>query len=63
MGILRKQYAFRNYVGTYDVEVMDTKRLDDSLFLAKKCIIEFFRELLGMQFKIKNTRKISNYFS
>ena len=46
VAILRKQYAFRNYAETYEVEVMDTKSLDDSLFLAKKSIIDFFRELL-----------------
>ena len=46
VGILRKQYAFRNYAGTYEVDVMETKSLDDSLFLAKKSIIDFFRELL-----------------
>ena len=44
--ILRKQYAFRNYVGTYEVEVMDSKSLDDSLFLAKRSINDFFRDLL-----------------
>ena len=42
---------------------MDTKSLDDSLFFAKKSIIDFLRELLGMQFKIKNAQKISNYYS
>ena len=42
---------------------MDTKSLDDSLLLAKKTILDFFRDLLGMQFKIKNTHKITNYFS
>ena len=31
VGILRREYAFRNYSGTYEVEVMDSKRLDDSL--------------------------------
>ena len=45
-GISRKQYAFRNYAGTYGVEVMDTKSLDDSLFSAKRSIIDLFRDLL-----------------
>ena len=45
-GISRKKYAFRKYAGTYEVEVMDSKSLDDSLFLAKRSIIDFFRDLL-----------------
>ena len=35
-GISRRQYAFRNYAGTCEVEVMDSKSLDDSLFFTKK---------------------------
>ena len=46
VGVLRKQYAFRNYARTYEVEVMDSISLGDSLFLAKKSIIDFFRDLL-----------------
>ena len=34
--ISRRQYAFRNYAGTCEVEVMDSKSLDDSLFFTKK---------------------------
>ena len=45
-GISRKQYAFKRYAETYNVEVMDSKSLDDSLFLAKRSINDFFRELL-----------------
>ena len=45
-GISRRQYAFRNYAVTYEVEVMDSKSLDDSLFLAKRSIIDFFKDLL-----------------
>ena len=45
-GISRKQTAFRNYAGTYEVEVMDSKSLDDSFFLAKRSINDFFRDLL-----------------
>ena len=50
VGILRREYAFRNYAGTYEVEVMDSKSLDDSLFLAKKSINDF----------INNKRTINN---
>ena len=46
VGILRKQYAFRNYAGTYEVEVMDSISLGDSSFSAKRSIIDFFRDLL-----------------
>ena len=46
VGVLRKQYAFRNYARTYEVEVMDSISLGDSLFLAKISIIDFFRDLL-----------------
>ena len=45
-GILRKQTAFRNYAGTYEAEVIDSKSLDDSFFLAKRSINDFFRDLL-----------------
>ena len=45
-GISRKQYAFKRYAETYNVEVMDSKSLDDSLFLAKRSTDDFFRELL-----------------
>ena len=31
-GISRRQTAFRNYAGTYEVEVMDSKSLDNSFF-------------------------------
>ena len=45
VGILRRKYAVRNYAGTYEVKVMDSKSLDDSLFLAKKSSNDFFRDL------------------
>ena len=45
-GISRRQTAFRNYAGTYEVEIMDSKSLDDSLFLAKRSINDFFKDLL-----------------
>ena len=53
-GISRKQYAFRNYAGTYNVEVMDTKSLDDPLFSAKRSINDFFKDLLEEK-KVLNT--------
>ena len=52
-GILRKQDGFRNYAGTYEVEVMDSKSLDDSLFLAKRSINDFSRDLLEEKRGIK----------
>ena len=45
-GISRKQHAFRNYAGTYNVEVIDSKNLDDWLFLAERSINDFFKDLL-----------------
>ena len=44
--ILRRERALREYAETYEVEVMDTKSLDDSLFLAQRSINDFFRDLL-----------------
>ena len=44
--ISRRQYAFRNYAGTCEVKVMDSKSLDDSLFLPKRSIIDIFKDLL-----------------
>ena len=35
VGILKKQEAFRNYSETYEVETIDNKSLDDSIFLSK----------------------------
>ena len=46
VGISRKQYAFRNYAETYEVEVVDKIRLSDSLFVAKSSIIDLFKDLL-----------------
>ena len=39
-------HAHKYYAETYDVEVIDNKSLDDSLFLAKKSINDLFRDLL-----------------
>ena len=45
VGISRRKRALRGYAETY-VEVMDTKSLYDSLFLAKRSINDFFKDLL-----------------
>ena len=46
VGISRRERALRGYAETYNVEVMETKSLDDSLFLAKRTINNFFKDLL-----------------
>ena len=46
VGISRRQYAFRLYPETYNVEVLDQKSLSDSLFLARSSIIDLFKDLL-----------------
>ena len=47
VGISRREHALRGYAETYNVKVMDTKSLHDSLFLAKRSISDFLRDLLG----------------
>ena len=44
--ISRREHALRGYAETYNVKVMETKSLDDSLFLAKRTINDFFKDLL-----------------
>ena len=44
--ISRRVHTHRYYVETYDVEVIDNKSLDDSLFLAERSINDSFRDLL-----------------
>ena len=44
--ISRRERALREYAENYNVEIMDTKSLDDSLFLAKRSINDFLRYLL-----------------
>ena len=44
--ITRTERALRWYAETYNVEVMDSKSLADSLFLAKRSINDFFKYLL-----------------
>ena len=46
VGIFRKEHAHRGSAETYDVEVIDNKSLDDSLFLAKRSINDLLRHLL-----------------
>ena len=43
---MKKQYAFKGYAETYNVEVVDKKSLSDSLFLAKSSIVDLFSDLL-----------------
>ena len=45
-GISKRERAFRDSVETYNVEVTDTKSLANSLFLAKRSIIDLFSDLL-----------------
>ena len=44
-GISTKEHAFRRYAETYNVEVMDSESLADSLFLAKSSIDNFLEDL------------------
>ena len=46
IGISKRERSHQSYAETYDVEVIDNKSLDDSLFLAKKSIDDLFRDLL-----------------
>ena len=45
-GIVKSEHAHQYYAETYDVEVIDNKSLDDTLFLAKRSINDLFRHLL-----------------
>ena len=46
VGISRREHALRGYAETYNVEIMDNKSLDDSLFLGKRSIKDFLKDLL-----------------
>ena len=46
VGIVKREHAHKGYAETYNVEVMDNKSLDDSLFLAKRSIKDFLKDLL-----------------
>ena len=46
VGISRREHAHKHYAETYDVKIIDNESLDDLLFLAKRSINDFFRDLL-----------------
>ena len=46
VGITKKDRALRNYVSTYDVEIMDRESLMDTLDLSRTSINELFTDLL-----------------
>ena len=46
VGISRRERAFKGYIETYNVEVVDKISLSDSLFLAKSNIANLFKDLL-----------------
>ena len=46
VGILRREHTHRYCAETYNVEFIDNKNLDDSLFLAKSSINNLFTDLL-----------------
>ena len=46
VGILRREHAHRYCAKTYNVEVIDNKNLDDSIFLSKSSLNNLFRDLL-----------------
>ena len=46
VGITKREHAQRGYAEPFNVQIMDSKSLDDSLFLAKQSIKDFYRELL-----------------
>ena len=46
VGITKKERAFRNYVSTYSVEIMDRESLMDTLDLSRTSINELFTDLL-----------------
>ena len=60
--ISKRQHAFRNYAGTYEVEVMDSISLAYSLFLAKRSINDFFRDLLKEKRGLKHILSVRATF-
>ena len=61
VGILKRNRAFRNYVGTYQVETIDDKSLDHPLFLSKNSIKSLFNDLLSKKNGVKyilSTKKV-----
>ena len=51
VGISRRERAFKGYIETYNVEVVDES---DSLFLAKSSIADLFKDLLQEKKGLKN---------
>ena len=46
VGITKREHAQWGYAEPFNVQIMDSKSLDDSFFLAKQSIKDFYRELL-----------------
>ena len=46
IGISRREHAHKCHAEIYDVEIIDNKSSDDSLFLAKRTINDLFKDLL-----------------
>ena len=62
VGITKKDRAFRNYVSTYDVEIMDKESLMDTLDLSRTSIINgLFTDLLREKrgFKYFSTARVT----
>ena len=54
VGISRRERSFIGYIETYSVEVVDKISLSDSLFLAKSCIVDLFKDLSQEEKVFKN---------
>ena len=54
VGISRRERSFKGYIETYNVEVVDKISLSDSLFLAKSCIVDLFKDLSQEEKVFKN---------
>ena len=50
--IVKREHAHRGYAETYNVEVMDNRSLNDSLFLAKRSIKDLLREKRGFKYNL-----------
>ena len=61
VGITKKDRAFRNYVSTYDVEIMDKESLMDTLDLSRTSINGLFADLLRERggFKYFSTARVT----
>ena len=62
--ITKKERAFKNYVSTYSVEIMDRESLMDTLDLSRTSINELFTDLLrekrGFKYFITVTVTLKN---